>query len=156
VLKEVLAEPGVAKRICKEKDDILAKMSESPTWWGALRQHDVKRFNLIANAAIRDVACNIDERVTIDTKRLMRYPNTLHGKSGLKASKIAYRDLKRFDPLVDAVAFKGGSIKVYVRDIPRIRIGNDEIGPIKDGVEAEVSKALGIYLMCRGAAEPRA
>jgi DNA primase small subunit len=139
--------------IYKKRDRILEKMEESPSWWGGLKPAEVKNLTAIATASIKRVACNIDERVTIDIKRLIRYPNSLHGKTGLKASRITYNDLEKFDPLRDAVAFRESSIKVYVRDIPRIRIGDKEIGPLKDA-KMEVPKALGIYMICRGAAEP--
>jgi DNA primase small subunit len=154
-LGEAIGSPKAAKRICDNKQDILEKMSRTPSWWGALKPEGVQRFNKIASASLGDVVCHIDERVTIDTKRLMRYPNSLHGKSGLKAVRIGYGDLERFDPLKDAIAFKNGFIKVYVKDIPRIRIGENEIGPLGEGVEVEVPKALGIYLICRCAAEIR-
>lgn len=45
----------------------------------------------------------VDERVTVDPYRIMRIPNTLHGKTGLIARNIS--DLKGFDPLRDALAF---------------------------------------------------
>jgi hypothetical protein len=72
----------------------------------------------------------------------------------LAARALSYADLESFDPLSDAVVFKGGTIKVYVKDAPRIRLGDEEIGPFKDA-EVVVPKAIGIYLLCRGAAEPR-
>jgi DNA primase small subunit len=140
----------------KYRERVLQKISGSPTWWGGLSEAQIKKFYVIALEAIKDMACNIDERVTIDTKRLIRYPNSLHGKSGLRACKISYNDLERFDPLGDAIAFKNGSIKVYVKDIPKIRIGDAEIGPIKekDQQEIKVPMALGIYMICKGAAIP--
>lgn len=154
-LEEAIGSAKIAKKICDDKQEILEKMSRTPSWWGGLKPEGVQRFNKIAAASIKDVVCHIDERVTIDIKRLMRYPNSLHGKSGLKAVRVTYNDLKKFDPLNDAIAFKTGAVKVYVKDIPRIRIGEKEIGPLKEGIEVEVPKALGIYLMCRGAAEIR-
>jgi len=52
------------------------------------------------------------------------------------------------------VAFASGSIKIYVKEIPRVRIGDCEVGPAK-GTEMEVPMALGLYLICKGAADPR-
>jgi DNA primase small subunit len=154
-LAEIIDSKVVAKRICLNKERIQKKIEESNSWWATLafKEDDVLRFSKILMESIKDITCNIDERVTIDTKRLIRYPNSLHGKSGLRANKITYADLESFDPLRDAVVFKEGSIKVYVRDVPRIRIGDAEIGPLNDA-KVEVPMALGIYMICRGAAEP--
>jgi len=153
-LAQILNSKQVAKNICRDKEKLLRGIAESPSWWGGMSKEAVERFNRIAMVAIKDVVCNIDERVTIDTKRLIRHPNSLHGKSGLAARALSYADLESFDPLRDAVVFKGGTIKVYVKDAPRIRLGEEEIGPLRE-TEAVVPRAIGIYLLCRGAAEPR-
>ncbi len=154
-LAPILGSKRVAENICRDKERILQDIAESPSWWGGMSKEAAERFGKIASIAVKDVTCNIDERVTIDVKRLIRYPNTLHGKSGLAARSLSYADLESFDPLRDAIAFKGGSIKVYVKDIPRIRLGEAELGPLEDK-EVVVPKAMGIYLLCRGAAELRA
>jgi len=137
---------------CRDKDDVLKKIAEL-SWWGGIKGSALEKLNLIAKESIKDIVCNIDERVTIDTKRLIRYPNSLHGKSGLITKRLSYTELEGFDPLSKAVAFRGDSIKIYVKDAPRIRIGDTSIGPLKDA-RVEVPKALGIYMICRGAAEP--
>lgn len=153
-LKQVIGSKKAASKFCQNKDRILNELTKSPSWWGGLKRVGLEEINRIAGDSIKEILCNIDERVTIDVKRLIRYPNTLHGKSGLKSCRITYNDLESFDPLRDAVAFKDGIIKVYVREAPRVSIGNHEVGPLKEA-EVEVPKALGIYLICKGAAEPR-
>ncbi len=45
----------------------------------------------------------VDKSVTLDPYRIMRIPNTLHGKTGLIARVVA--DLEKFDPLKEAMAF---------------------------------------------------
>ena len=153
-LKLVMGSVEAAERLYRNKDRVLRGLEESPPLWVELIEVGPERLLRIAKKAIKESFCNIDERVTIDIKRLIRYPNSLHGKSGLKASRISYTDLERFDPLKDAVAFKEGEIKVYVKDSPRVRIGDKEMEPLKE-VEVEVPKALGLYLILKGAAEPR-
>jgi DNA primase catalytic subunit len=46
----------------------------------------------------------VDERVTVDPYRVMRIPNTLHGKTGLIARNIS--DTEKFDPLKEALSFE--------------------------------------------------
>lgn len=153
-LKRVVGSDEVANIIMRNKDRLLRGIMASPPSWMGLRGVELGRTIRIANAAVKDVLCNIDERVTIDVKRLIRYPNSLHGKSGLKAAKISYSELESFDPLKDAVVFKSGSIKVYVKEVPRVRVGDYEVGPLKDA-QVEVPESLGIYLLCKGAGELR-
>lgn len=45
-----------------------------------------------------------DEPVTADTKRLIRMPESLHGKTGLRVVPLTLDGLKDFDPLKHAVA----------------------------------------------------
>ncbi|MGQ9759522.1 MAG: DNA primase small subunit domain-containing protein [Candidatus Methanomethylicaceae archaeon] len=153
-LKSVVVSEEAANIIMRNKERLLRGIMASPPSWMGLRGIELGRTIRIAKAAIREVLCNIDERVTIDVKRLIRYPNSLHGKSGLKATKLSYSDLESFDPLKDAVVFKSGGIKLYVRESPRVRIGDYEVGPMRD-VVVEVPEGLGIYLLCKGAAELR-
>lgn len=47
----------------------------------------------------------LDRKVTVDVKRLIRLPSSLHSKVGLRATYIGYTEdsLKKFNPLVHAV-----------------------------------------------------
>lgn len=53
----------------------------------------------------------IDEPVTTDVHRLIRFPMSLHGKSGLMVLPVPLDGLEEFDPLVSAVPerFRMGS-----------------------------------------------
>lgn len=55
-----------------------------------------------------------DEPVTSDTKRLIRTPGSLHGKSGLRVVTLTRAELDAFDPLVDAVAFGDEPVAIEV------------------------------------------
>jgi DNA primase small subunit len=55
-----------------------------------------------------------DEPVTADTKRLIRLPGSLHGKTGLLVRPIPLDGLKAFDPLVDTVALPWEETDVVV------------------------------------------
>ncbi|MDI9609132.1 MAG: DNA primase small subunit PriS [Candidatus Verstraetearchaeota archaeon] len=152
-LKLVVA-PTVAKSLFENKEKFLKSISSDPPYWGGLKGYTLESLEKIAIASIKNLICNIDERVTIDSKRLIRCPNSLHGKSGLRTLRVDYSGIDNFDPLKEAVAFRHGSIRIYVKEAPRVRIGDEELGPLKDKT-LEVPLALGLYLICRGAAEPR-
>ena len=59
-------------------------------------------FSKIMDAVISDQQCEIDEPVTTDIHRLIRMPQSLHGKSGLIVKPIHLDEFESFDPLIDA------------------------------------------------------
>lgn len=95
-----------------------------------------------------------DKMVTIDTSRLIRLPDTIHGGSGLLAKRV--KKLDEFDPLVDAVAFgkKTDEIEVKVlRDVPKFELNGETHGPFKKDSTTKVPEYAGIYLMLKDSAE---
>jgi DNA primase small subunit len=59
-------------------------------------------FSKIMDSVISDQQCEIDEPVTTDIHRLIRMPQSLHGKSGLIVKPIHLDEFESFDPLIDA------------------------------------------------------
>ncbi|MCD6461233.1 MAG: DNA primase small subunit PriS, partial [Thermoplasmata archaeon] len=57
-----------------------------------------------------------DEPVTSDVKRLIRFPGSLHGKTGFHVKPLALDDLRGFDPLRDALAFSDEPVSVWVEN----------------------------------------
>ena len=52
---------------------------------------------------INRTKCEIDEPVTTDVHRLIRFPGSLHGKTGLAVTRIELHDLEKFNPLDSAI-----------------------------------------------------
>lgn len=61
-----------------------------------------KQRSIIMGVARKGKAI-VDERITADPFRIMRIPNTIHGKTGLVARPI--KEIETFDPKRDARAF---------------------------------------------------
>ena len=101
---------------------------------------------------IRESGIQIDEPVTIDTKRLIRLPGSLHAKSGFRAASVSHRKLDAFDPLIDAVCFSDDRDVIIDahsdNDIPLL----DAIYHVKTG-ENRVPEAVALFMCCRGMAE---
>ncbi|MCJ7635797.1 hypothetical protein MUP77_25825, partial [Candidatus Bathyarchaeota archaeon] len=57
----------------------------------------------------------------------------------------------RFDPLKEAIAFKEGTLQVFVNDSPAFRIGDQPYGPYRQE-KIEIPTAAAIYLLCKRAA----
>jgi len=102
-----------------------------------------------------------DEVVTIDLKRVIRWPTSLHGKSGMKVVEFPLERLdpdgtNPFDPLTEAVPWKMGNQDVKVRAIKsdvRYRIGSSE-GVLNEGDEYRVDEATATFLVLKQWAEP--
>jgi len=97
-----------------------------------------------------------DEVVTIDVKRVIRHPTSLHGKSGFCVTEFPLDRLdpdknNSFDPLSETIVFSDSnnmSIKVIKDDID-FRIKEREFS-MNAGDEAEVSEAVGTFLILKG------
>jgi DNA primase small subunit len=102
-----------------------------------------------------------DEVVTIDLKRVIRWPTSLHGKSGLKVVELPVDRLDpdspgAFDPLTEAVPWKMGPKDVKVRAIQSnviYRIG-DSYGELDEGEVYDVDEATATFLVLKKWAQP--
>jgi DNA primase small subunit len=94
---------------------------------------------------------DVDTGVTIDTKRLIRVPNTLHGSTGLIAKKLD--EIEGFEPYRDALAFGKGEVRIRAKqDLPEQEFANSTMEKIRKEEEKEVPKSYGIYLILKDAA----
>ena len=99
---------------------------------------------------LKKLAVYIDPPVTADIKRLIRLPNSLHGKTGLKVVLIDFDDLESFDPYIDALAFGDEGVKVRLLKKVKVKIGGERYILGKD--KHTLPEYLAIFLMCRGVA----
>ncbi|RLG42265.1 MAG: hypothetical protein DRO05_01630 [Thermoproteota archaeon] len=95
----------------------------------------------------------IDVEVTSDPHRFTRIPNSLHGKSGLRAVTLTPLELDSFEPLAMATGLKGRSIKVKITEpVPEFELGGSTFGPFDAGIEIRlpIDAAAFIILKDRG------
>jgi DNA primase small subunit len=120
--------------------------------WAEIDGAGRQAWQIIVRKAARLEAASIDTVVTSDIHRLIRLPETLNGKTGLKAMHVKIGELAAFSPLTQAAAFEGEET-VYIKEAPRFMIGSKEYGPFKD-VEAALPTPAALLLMCKGKAYP--
>jgi len=109
---------------------------------------DAKSLQLILQKAVKLQASDIDTVVTTDIHRLIRLPNTLHGKTGWQVQTIPYGGLPDYDPLRSAIAITGPPVKLEFRGAPAIRIGEAWYGPYGSEV-AEVPLEAALFFLCK-------
>jgi len=153
--REDLEDMNLSKKVVEE---ILSKRNEIlMSWkkkgpWSLIKGVNVKIWSKIVRKAIESQSARIDTVVTTDIHRLIRLPNTLHGKTGWLKISFPAEELESFDPLSSAIAFKRGEATIYVKESPKFRIGEETFGPFKNE-KAELPMAAAMFLLCKGVAE---
>jgi len=108
-------------------------------------------INNVLNICTSKVGVHIDAPVTADVKRLIRFPGSLHGKTGLRVTPIELSKIEEFDPFRDAIAFGEEKVKVRAKGKIKENIGEEEI-KLSAGEKALVPEYVAVYLLCRGMA----
>ncbi|HEX2065714.1 MAG TPA: DNA primase catalytic subunit PriS [Candidatus Thermoplasmatota archaeon] len=129
----------------------------------------IARGNIDQGATVRSIVHHVlkqqaiplakgetDEPVTADTKRLIRLPGSLHGKSGLKVVTLRRSDLDGFDPLRDAVAFPMDPVPIVPRNDQEATLGGERV-VVKKGEPVPVPMAHAVFWLARqsGTLAPR-
>lgn len=138
---------SATRNILERREEVLESLREKPPN-SLLRLIDTGSLDKIMAASIREQAADIDTVVSTDIHRLIRLPNTLHGKTGWQVQTVQIDRLADYDPMNSAIAFKEGTDRVHVRSAPRFRIGETEYGPYGDET-VEVPTAVAMFLLCK-------
>ena len=153
--KEDLLKIGLSTRhinaLINHRDAIIESWNDKGPW-GVIKNISSDTWRKIAQYGVESQSVKIDTVVTPDINRLIRLPNSLHGKTGLKKVELPVSDIEDFDPLKSAVAFKTGEVTVHVSDAPQFRVMEDVYGPFKNQ-NVELPTAAALMLLCKGVAK---
>ena len=153
--KEELMRIGLKTRhvnsLIKHRNAILESWNEKGPW-GIIKNISLETWRKIAQYGMDKQSVKIDTVVTPDINRLIRLPNSLHGKTGLKKVEFPVTHIEDFDPLKSAVAFKTGEVTVHVSTVPQFRVEDEIYGPF-EGEKVELPTAAALMLLCKGMAE---
>jgi len=119
--------------------------------WKFLKDYFGDLVETIFNNAREELAIHVDEQVTIDIKRLIRVPYSLHGKTGLKVAPIDPQKLDSFQLSPDLSPFqKHDKITVVALvDTPPISVLGLRIR-LRRGENYRLPAPQAVYLMARG------
>ena len=110
------------------------------------------------SSVVMGAAGETDEVVTVDTKRVIRWVGSLHGKCGLRVTEFPLERLDPegtdpFDPLTEAVTFKGGKVNITsLEDDVTAEISGERLD-LSKGDKAIVSESMAMFLCLKGWAE---
>lgn len=150
-LRDLGLRGDVAMEIVEKRDAILESWRGSGPW-RIISGLGIKSWEKIILRGLSLQSAKVDTVVTVDVHRLIRLPGTLHGKTGLLKVSFPASRIEEFDPLREAVAFKGGEVKVYVEEAPELRFGDEVFGPFERQFAALPTQAA-LFLLCKGAAK---
>ena len=125
---------------------------ENGNWNRVYISNRKKFFENILEKINKTYSGNIDEQVTMDTTKLIRLPDSIHGETGMVAKRI--KNLDKFEPFEDPVVFGDNFMEVYVKNTPKITLKNQTFGPFKDQLVG-LPEYAAIYLLCKKVAELR-
>ncbi len=126
------------------------RMLRDGRWDGLVGFTDYMKKRVVERYAVELVG-DADKMVTVDTTRLIRLPDTLHGGSGLIAKTV--EDIDSFNPLVDAVAFGGDEVSVELSGkVPAFSLFENRFGPYKKD-KIKIPEYAAVYLLLKGMGE---
>jgi DNA primase small subunit len=131
----------------------LSKMEGYPSrdeWKRILIQIPFEVQKKIEDYVKRKERVEIDPVVTSDTRRLIRAPASLHGKTGLV--KRLVEDIDAFNPFLDAVGLPERPVTLYVKYSPQISFKGREYGPYEKEI-IEAPSYVAAYLIGKGVAD---
>ncbi|TXT56912.1 MAG: DNA primase small subunit PriS [Candidatus Thorarchaeota archaeon] len=177
---EKLSVPGWANRVSQAMVEFISDIDSyhgSERWVKVLKEnkqeaiHGLKRtppilsprvkgigdkfWQEISIRAVQSYGASIDGPVTYDLKRVIRLIGSINGKTGFKVNRLNREEIDSFNPFVDAIAFRGGTLKVHTLGglvkIPAFKIDAEEYGPYGDEI-VELPKPAALFLLCKGVA----
>jgi DNA primase small subunit len=167
-IKELMLRWNFNKNVVKSfinsrKDFLYTITHESHNLWN-IEGFGMKNWKKLLRGIVRQIGVEIDEPVTIDIHRLIRYPGSLHGKTGFKVQELSLDQLNDFKPLdenkeqLNPIVFESKrnmqKIKITEREVPQTKILGDQYGPyLKDEI-IEVPNHVGVFLLCKEVAVP--
>ncbi len=142
----------IARRLAaKRGESELARMFASPPLEAARiyarRRSEVEE---LLRQAMEEARIEVDTQVTLDVKRLVRIPYSLHGKTGLPVVPVQPSRLESFRVDESLSPFRRGGV-VTIRaliDTPSINVLG-EVLKLRAGERYKLPEPIAIYLLCK-------
>ena len=136
----------------KNKDNILEELAQaqvSEDLRKIAKQVGLSTWKTLIGHILEKKQVILDERVTIDVKRLIRLPNSLHGKTGFKVQKLSIDELWDFNPLNDAKVFGDELISIKLFSwVPQTLFGYK----LRKSEKVRLPLFLAVYVIGNGGA----
>ena len=156
--------PFYVRSFLNYKNDFLELISKGERNVWAIEGFSLTKWKKILNGIAGRVGIELDEPVSIDIHRLIRYPGSLHGKTGFKVQEIELKELDNFNPLdesnekLDPIVFKSKKqltqkLEIVENKLPITKIKGESFGPYVKGEKIEVPHHFAVFLLCKEVAK---
>jgi len=155
---------NVVTSFLKYKDDFLELITKGERNVWAIEGFGLTNWKKLLRGIVNQVGVELDEPVSIDIHRLIRYPGSLHGKTGFKVQEIELNELNGFNPLdesnekLDPIVFKSKKkltqkLEIVENKLPITKIKGESFGPYIKGEIIEVPHHFAVFLLCKEVAK---
>ena len=139
------------KKLLTNKTEIILGITTGN--WDKIKIPKKEEFwsNLLKSLTINQTS-SIDKNVTNEKGHLIRLQDTIHGDTALLSKNIgSVGRLEKFDPMVDAVLFKKGAIKIHADNVGEFSMNGIQFGPYTNQ-DVELPTYAALYLLLKRAA----
>ena len=151
---------NVVESFLNYKDDFLELIMKGERNVWAIEGFGLAMWKNFLKEFIKQVGIELDEPVSIDIHRLIRYPGSLHGKTGFKVQELSLEELEDFNPLdeenekLDPIVFTSKKnltrkLEITENTIPMTKIKGVEYGSYSKGEQIEVPHHVAVLLLCK-------
>ncbi|MHA2034826.1 MAG: DNA primase small subunit domain-containing protein [Candidatus Hodarchaeales archaeon] len=153
------------KSFINSKQDFLNKIKETKRFiLPSIEGFGMTNWKNFFTGVVHELGVEIDTPVTIDIHRLIRYPGSLHGKTGFKVQELLPDEIEDFNPLderverLDPIVFKSKvhttqKLEILENQVPITKIKGEKFGPYLKGDIIEVPHHIAIFLLCKEVAK---
>ncbi len=142
------------KKIGEKREQLLNLFSSTIDGKDVVKLVGKNVWRELLEKAFEVASIPIDTVVTTDIHRLIRLPNTLHGKTGFRVIPLTVNSLYDFNPLNDALTFnQDEKIRVKIKNAQKIKIDGVDYGPYKEEI-LSLPVSVAMFYICRGKATP--
>ena len=141
VAKDLNVSVSESRKLVENKDKIIKGVSQG--YWDQLKFGKASEnaaaglWSRIAKKFAVKSAADVDEQASMDVKKIMRLPESLHGSTGLLAKTLEFKDLTGFDAFKESVVFSSEEFGVKATEgVPGFTLNGLEFGPFEKGANA--------------------
>lgn len=155
---------NLVKSLLSYKEDFLNMLNNEQKNNWTIEGFGLNTWHKFLNTIVSEIGIEVDTPVTIDIHRLIRYPGSLHGKTGFKVQELYPDQLEDFYPLdepnekLDPIVFESEKkitqkIKIIEPNVPATKMKGETHGPYVQGEIIEVPHHIAVFLLCKGVAK---
>jgi DNA primase small subunit len=152
------------ENLINNKENFLKAIRNTSRNNWSLISSSLKSWHKFLKSTVASIGVEVDVPVSIDIHRLIRYPGSLHGKTGFRVQELSIDEIDQFNPLdeqietLDPIVFVSKlktiqKLEITESYVPATKIKGESWGPYRQGEIIEIPHHIAIFLLCKGVAK---